>query len=250
MGRKANDLTGKRFGRLTVLKRVENYIWPNLKTSVPQWLCRCDCGNYKKAVGTLLVNGTTKSCGCLITEHNQNDLPKINSIKNKQYNRYDLSGEYGIGYTNKGEEFYFDLEDYEKIKDICWSINKDGYVIGSDKNNKTANARMHRIVMDVSDPKIYIDHINGKNKHDNRKQNLRIVTPQQNNFNRIKQINNTSGTTGVSWSSSNSKWRAYIKIDRKNINLGYYIDINEAIEARKKAEIKYFGEYRYRGEKI
>ena len=37
----------------------------------------------------------------------------------KKYNTYDLSGEYGIGYTSKGEEFYFDLDDYDKIKDYC-----------------------------------------------------------------------------------------------------------------------------------
>lgn len=33
----------------------------------------------------------------------------------KIFNKYDLSGEYGIGYTSKGEEFYFDLEDYKKM---------------------------------------------------------------------------------------------------------------------------------------
>ena len=251
MGRPALDLEGKRFGRLTVLKRVENYIYPKSHNSVSQWLCRCDCGNIVKVIGTLMVKGNTKSCGCLITEHNQNDLPKINSIKQKQYNTYNLSGEYGIGYTNKGEEFYFDLEDYDKIKDVCWSINKGGYVIGADrKKYKTKNVRMHRIIMGVEDPKIFIDHINVKDKHDNRKQNLRIATPQQNNFNRSKQINNTSGITGVSWSSSNNKWHACIKINRKNINLGYYNDKDEAIKARKEAEIKFFGEYRYRGNEI
>ena len=52
-----------------------------------------------------------------------------------QQNVYDLSGEYGIGYTLKGEEFYFDLEDYDKIKDYCWHINKK-YVCTKYKNNR------------------------------------------------------------------------------------------------------------------
>ena len=44
---------------------------------------------------------------------------------NKKYNKYDLSGEYGIGWTsNTNQEFYFDLEDYDKIKDYCWIYNK------------------------------------------------------------------------------------------------------------------------------
>ena len=46
----------------------------------------------------------------------------------KKYNTYDLTGEYGIGYTSKDEEFYFDLEDYDKIKDYCWRITMQGYV--------------------------------------------------------------------------------------------------------------------------
>lgn len=41
----------------------------------------------------------------------------------KQYNRYDLSGEFGKGWTNKEEEFWFDLEDFDKIKNYCWHFN-------------------------------------------------------------------------------------------------------------------------------
>ena len=244
---RALKIEGKRFGKLTVLKRVDDEINPKNGNHSTMWLCRCDCGNQIIVRGSRLTTGNVKSCGCLLLEHNR-ELAKKNSIRYKQYNKYDLSGDYGIGYTNKGEEFYFDLEDYDKIKNICWSINKDGYVIGMDqKVTRSKSMRMHRTVMGVTDPNIFIDHINVKDKHDNRKQNLRIATPQQNNFNRSRQINNTSGTTGVSWSISNSKWHAYIKLNRKNINLGYYTDINEAIKARKEAEIKYFGEYRYKG---
>ena len=55
---KLNDLTGQRFGRLTVLERTE------LK-----WLCKCDCGNKKIVAGGHLVSGDTKSCGCLRIKH-------------------------------------------------------------------------------------------------------------------------------------------------------------------------------------
>ena len=53
------DLTGQRFGRLTVIKRVEN----NGKKVM--WLCRCDCGNETTVFSGYLRNGDTKSCGCL-----------------------------------------------------------------------------------------------------------------------------------------------------------------------------------------
>ena len=57
---------------------------------------------------------------------------------------------------------------------------------------------------------------------------------------------NTSGHKGVSWDKSRNKWYAYITVNYKLINLGRFSILEDAIEARKKAEIKYFGEYRSR----
>lgn len=61
--RKVKDLTGKKFGRLTVIKRVENNKFGQL-----QWLCKCECGNIKKIRGGHLKSGAIKSCGCLNKE--------------------------------------------------------------------------------------------------------------------------------------------------------------------------------------
>ena len=70
----------------------------------------------------------------------------INALK--KYNKYDLSGEYGIGWTtNTNHVFYFDLEDYEKIKDYCWIENDQGYIIAHNiHGTQPVNVRMHRIV--------------------------------------------------------------------------------------------------------
>lgn len=57
------DLTGKRFGRLEVISKV-----PSTKNGRTYFLCKCDCGNYKKIQGTSLSFGSTKSCGCLQKE--------------------------------------------------------------------------------------------------------------------------------------------------------------------------------------
>lgn len=57
------DLTGKRFGRLVVIERAEND-----KQGQARWLCRCDCGNTKVVCRRELLNGDTKSCGCLRVE--------------------------------------------------------------------------------------------------------------------------------------------------------------------------------------
>lgn len=57
------DLTGQKFGRLTVLERSENS-----KTGKAKWLCKCDCGNEVSVMSTSLISGRTKSCGCFHRE--------------------------------------------------------------------------------------------------------------------------------------------------------------------------------------
>jgi outer membrane receptor protein involved in Fe transport len=59
---------------------------------------------------------------------------------------------------------------------------------------------------------------------------------------RRKFSNNKSGFTGVSFDNTRNKWFSSIRVNDKNINLGRYVDINDAIKARQDAEIKYFKE--------
>ena len=79
------NLTGQRFGRLTVIKEVEKYISPQ-GNAFTQWLCVCDCGNETVVTTRNLTSGYTKSCGCLhkdvMTEKFQDDLTgmKFNSL--------------------------------------------------------------------------------------------------------------------------------------------------------------------------
>ena len=104
--------------------------------------------------------------------------------------------------------------------------------------------KLHRFVIDVPKNKI-IDHIN-HNVLDNRKNNLRICTQNDNAKNKSKQINNTSGRVGVTWDKQTNKWLAQIQVNGKNIKLGRFKNKEEAIRAREEAELKYFGEYKYR----
>ena len=88
----------------------------------------------------------------------------------------------------------------------------------------------------------YIDHIN-HNPVDCRKENLRICTKSQNQYNSKIPINNKSGYKGVCWVKSAHKWHSYISHDNIVENLGYYDDINEAIKARRDAENIFHGEF-------
>ena len=58
------DLTNKQFGKLMVIKRVEDYISPSGKSRDSQWLCKCECGNEVVKRKSNLCSGSTKSCGC------------------------------------------------------------------------------------------------------------------------------------------------------------------------------------------
>ncbi len=159
----------------------------------------------------------------------------------KKTNKYDLSGEYGIGWTsNTNEEFYFDLEDYDKIKDYCWRkyIQPDGHCSLRTRDRITGkNIMMHGLVFGK-----YCDHIN-RNTLDNRKKNLRQATYKENARNGSLAKNNTSGITGVTWNDRDGKWQARIGVDYKSVSLGYFLDKEDAIKARLKAEKEYFGEF-------
>ena len=96
--------------------------------------------------------------------------------------------------------------------------------------------------MDCPDGMV-VDHIN-HDRIDNRKENLRVCSIRRNTMNQSRSKNNTSGVTGVGWDKKSNKWIAYIKVNYRQITLGRFSNIDDAIEARRNAEIEYFGEYR------
>ena len=229
------DITGQRYGNLVVIERDENCKGRNV-----YWKCRCDCGKITSVLSCNLKSGKTCSCGC---------------GRHKKYvryrNSYDLTSyDYGVGYTLKEEPFYFDKEDYELIKDYCWHYDKEGYVVASVTiDGKQTTIKMHRIIFNVTNSRCQVDHIYHVH-HDNRKSQLRLVTNQENQYNKQISSNNTSGKTGVSWNKREQKWRAYITINDKQISLGYYNSFEQALNARVQGEKKYFGEYAYQASQL
>lgn len=103
--------------------------------------------------------------------------------------------------------------------------------------------------MDIKDTDVEIDHING-NVYDNRKLNLRIVEGSKNAKNLKLYINNKSGHKGVSFSKRENRWKAYIQNDNQKIHLGTFLVYEDAVKARERAEIKYFGDYSRKSEDL
>ena len=151
------DLTGKVFGRLTVIKQVDDYIDLKSGKHYARWLCKCSCqeDSYIVIKGYRLKNGEAQSCGCIRKEN----MKKI-SEANRKGNKHDISGGYGVLWTsNTNQEVYFDLIDADEILKHTWSEDDKGYPIAriGDKI-----IRMHRLL-----GYYWYDHKN-RNKKDNR----------------------------------------------------------------------------------
>lgn len=228
------DLTGQRFGRLTVIERAENYVSPKGRQEL-RWKCLCECGNIVVVRRGCLTAGETLSCGCLQKERTRQ--------ANKKYNTFRIScGKVYVKLSNSEKEMVTDQDIWERCKKYYWSLGSRGYP--ATNIPKLRKPIVFHIFAFPDCPSGFVrDHING-DKLDNRRENIRFILPGENSMNRGKGKNNTSGHVGVCWNKREEKWVAHIQVDRKVINLGYFTDIQDAIAARKQAEIKYFGEYR------
>ena len=155
------------------------------------------------------------------------------------YDKNEIRVEGEIAYIELYDKSYnvvaltmIDTEDVDKVKYSKWRLNCNGYVISTNKfDGKTTF--LHRRILNNTNQ--FVDHING-NVLDNRKQNLRLVTKSQNQMN----VN----YKGVS-KTKNDKHYAHIKIKGKAINLGVYVDEEDALYARYFAEKLLFKEYRF-----
>lgn len=123
-------------------------------------------------------------------------------------------------------------------KPISTFRNKNGYIYTTINCGRYLVHRLIWKLMTGQDPNSEIDHINGV-RNDNRWINLREVDCQTNGRNQQLQSRNVSGVVGVLWDPQRLKWSAAIVVDYKTIHLGRYDDLEDAIRARKSADIKY-----------
>lgn len=227
---KLNDLIGKTFGMLTVIDGERRVYRKNGKTALYVY-CQCECGNKSWVSWNSIVSEKTKSCGCYQKQKS--------TESSRKYNKYVIKDNIVIVSSDK-VEFIVDLGDLEKIKDFYWNITSNGYI-----GTKTGGGLtlLHRFLLDLSsEDKCYVDHID-RNTKNNKRENLRLASPQENVRNGKKRSNNTSGVIGVNWFKRDKVWHSNIVINGKNIHLGYYSDFKEAVVSRLNAEKSYFKEF-------
>lgn len=172
--RAKNKFIGKKFSHLKIIDILS---LDNNKISY-NVLCECDCDNIIKTNLRLLQRGDKVNCGrnCLYKKEYSN------KGKSKYKNIFDFSNEdYVIGYDKNNKMFYFDKEDFDKIKNFYWTVDKNGYVGASSRTQTPHNFFLHRYLMNPPNYMV-VDHINHC-RYDNRKSNLRICTQQENMLN-------------------------------------------------------------------
>lgn len=232
---------GMVFGELEVKERAPDHFTPS-GIKKPCWVCECSCGVRVTVQQQVLVQGRKWHCGC-----KRGAAPG----GGKQGNRYDLTGAYGIGYTNKGEPFWFDLEDYQKIKGYTWYYDRDGYTKANVKGQNPVP--LHQLVMPEPPEGMVIDHKEhppGRlaKRIDNRKSNLRFATIGQNCQNRCLRRDNTSGVTGIY--EHNGRWVAHIKRNGKRTEKHFPLTdegFENAKAWRREKELEIFGDFQYSG---
>ncbi len=125
-----------------------------------------------------------------------------------------------------------DVADWEMVKEYRWRLGSGGYVATTAKRSdgQWRTLLLHRLILGAKEGED-VDHIN-RDKQDNRRENLRVVPRWVNVHNRGTTASNTSGFKGVYAAPRNktNPWMAYIRIEGKLKNLGYYPTAEAAAE--------------------
>lgn len=185
------DLTGKTFGRWTVLRRTEN------KGVRSAWMCRCECGNERAVVGNNLVRGITVSCGC----HRKEVLIKH-------------------GYTGRSE-----YSSWQGMKDRCLNPNSASYPDYGGRGIMVCERWLsfENFLEDMGpkpSKKYSIERIDVNGDYEPG--NCKWATQTEQNHNLRVAKRNTSGVSGVRLRKDNLKWSVRIIVHNKQIDLGCY----------------------------
>ena len=121
-------------------------------------------------------------------------------------------------------------EDYDKLSKYKWHMDADGYIRSTINRN---TIKMHRYILNVSNPNVIVDHIN-KIRHDNRRENIRLSNGSKNAQNRsIGKNKKSSKYRGVTYHTSMKKYRARLILNKKSIYMGLFkneIDAAKAVD--------------------
>lgn len=216
---KLDDLTGKIFGRLSVLRRV-----PNGALGYTKWECLCSCGRTCIVIGGNLRVGQSKSCGCWYLE--------TRGESNKSHGSY------------KAPEYVI----WKAMKQRCCNPNSTAYKHYGGRGIAICSEwiddfeRFYRDMGKKPSPRHEIERrgVNGNYEPDNCEWATRSA--QMRNIRELDGKQGNPGCRGVVWDKRRSRWVARLKLHGKTINLGRFDVLEDAIAARKAGEALYWKE--------
>lgn len=205
----------------------------NKRNGISFGLFKCECSVQKNLEISSVVNGYTKSCGCLQREQillhqeqykingkQRKDSPEVKAYKSMIDRVYRSNQEKAVrNYQQRGIKVcdeWLGFGDYE--------LGLKNFI--SDMGEKPSE-------------EYELDRIDVNGNY--CKENYRWVDRRINQFNKRISDKNTSGKSGVCWHKQAGKWRAYITVNGSHKALGVYDNFEDAVKAREEAEIEYYG---------
>ena len=214
------DLRGFKVGKLTALEYIGQ----------SKWKCLCDCGKETIVLTKRLTDSVrpTESCGCLRASRKRLDglSPEYRrSHKNRLYNQWG-GMLYRCTHSAASSFEYYGAANISVCEE--WVNSFDAFASWALENGYTENLTIDRI----------------DNSEHYSPSNCRWISHQKNCQNRGIRKGNLTGAVGVTkrtYPNGNCAWRVNIGVDGKNISIGTYHSFQDAFEARKAAELKYWG---------
>lgn len=220
---KFKDLTGKRFGRLLVTEYAGKRVQPSGQTK-SLWKCLCDCGNSKVILASTLQSGSGKSCGCLSSE--------LKSERKKTH---------GMRNTDVYKTWCSMRERCFNPKNRAYKTHGAKGITVCDRWNPKAGGSFENFYADMGDrPEgTSIDRIDVHGHYEPG--NCRWADIYVQAYNKGISKANVTGKTGVSYYASQGIYAAEIKKNGVKEHLGYFRNLQDAIDARIEAELRLFG---------
>lgn len=212
-------LVGKKIKGWHVIKEVDH------KEGVYYYECEClNCGTISLKTGAQIFASKSPRCKSCIPDYH-----------------FNIEGDTAYGVLDDGTPFTIDAEDVRRFNLRFWRLNHLGYIHAANKNGPSIP--LHRYLMGAHKKDAIIDHIN-RDRTDNRKSNLRIVTSTQNSYNHKRSSTNKTGYIGVCFSQNSQRYEAKIGYRNKRVFLGSSRNDPVLLAQRYNIAAQYlFGEY-------
>ena len=193
------DLTGNKYGRLTVLGDVGK----RTKSGKVLWHCLCECGNTTYVRADHFRNGSITSCGCLNNEKKHERFKDLTNTETDNFKVIDKA-------YSKNQRVYWNCVCKHCGNRIELQSNQiERYSSCGCKRNRSTKERM----AEISDPK-----------------SLRTNKPT---------VKSTTGVRGVYFNKRKKRYQVFINIDKRQKYLGSYVSLEEAAKIRREAENEY-----------